>query len=247
MPRMPTRRYLLGGAEPGRDLPGGERIVEVARKAGAEAVHPGYGFWPRTPPSRASSSRPASRGSDRRPTRSRPWARRSPPASGCAPPASRSSPARWSHSRAPRSSSHRRGLGWPLAIKASAAAAARASRSSVTPTTRSAPSSRLDARGPPTSPTTRVYIERYLEDPRHVEAQVLADAHGNVLFLGERAARSSAAIRSSSRRRRRPRSTIAFERRSATSRSPRPGRSVTAAPAPSRGFSRPRASGTSSR
>ena len=41
-----------------------------------------------------------------------------------------------------------------------------------------------------------VYVEKYLEEPRHVEAQVLYDSQGKGVFLGSGTARFSAVIRS---------------------------------------------------
>ena len=48
------------------------------------------------------------------------------------------------------------------------------------------------------------FVERYLDRPRHVETQCLADSHGNVVVVSTRDCSLSAATRSSSRRRRRP-------------------------------------------
>ena len=32
----------------------------------------------------------------------------------------------------------------------------------------------------------RIFIEKYIQDPRHIEIQIMADSHGNMVYLGER-------------------------------------------------------------
>ncbi|MDP5239142.1 acetyl-CoA carboxylase biotin carboxylase subunit [Uliginosibacterium sp. 31-16] len=79
-----------------------------------------------------------------------------------------------------------RTIGYPVIIKAAGGGGGRGMRvvhtegalvSSVTTT-------RTEAGAAFGNPT--VYMEKYLENPRHVEIQVLADQHGNAIYLGER-------------------------------------------------------------
>ena len=88
----------------------------------------------------------------------------------------------------PPSSSSRLGdeLGWPLAIKASAGGGGKGLKvvRDADEAARAFESARRE--GEAYFADATVYVERYLEDPRHVEVQVLADAHGNVIHLGER-------------------------------------------------------------
>ena len=78
------------------------------------------------------------------------------------------------------------GVGYPVMIKASAGGGGKGMRvarneGEVADGFRSAQNEARSSFG-----DDRIFIEKYIEEPRHIEIQVLADGHGNIIHLGER-------------------------------------------------------------
>ena len=81
---------------------------------------------------------------------------------------------------------HAKGLGTPLLIKAAAGGGGKGMHivrddSDINTAIKLASTEALRSFG-----DSRLYVERYIDNPRHIEVQVLADHHGNVIHLGER-------------------------------------------------------------
>jgi acetyl-CoA/propionyl-CoA carboxylase, biotin carboxylase, biotin carboxyl carrier protein len=185
--RLADEAYMLGAGPPAESYLVQERVIDAALRAGAEAIHPGYGFLAENasfaravedagivwigPPAEAielMGSKIAAR--------ERMGAAGVPIIPGTTEPVTTADDVRSLGDE----------LGWPVAIKASAGGGGKglkvvASRDEVD---RAFESARREGEAYFSDPA--VYVERYLEDPRHVEVQVLADAHGNVIHLGER-------------------------------------------------------------
>ena len=179
--------YLLGEGPASESYLRGDRVIDAALRAGAEAIHPGYGFlaenaafarrvsdagltWIGPPPEaiEAMGSKTAAR--------ERMRAAGVPIIPGTTEPATSVADVRDAAEE----------IGYPIAIKASAGGGGKGFRiaASAGDVERAYESARRE--GEAYFSDSSVYVERYLEDPRHVEVQILADDHGAVVHLGER-------------------------------------------------------------
>jgi len=78
------------------------------------------------------------------------------------------------------------GIGYPVIIKASAGGGGRGMRVAASAQDMQAAFRTARMEAEVAFKNSEVYIERYVTNPRHIEVQILADEHGNVIHLGER-------------------------------------------------------------
>src|SRR5271167_2894150 len=179
--------YRLGPAPAAESYLRGDLILEVARQAGADAIHPGYGFLSENadfaeacaavgvtfigPPASAmrvlGSKTRARQAADAAEMPRVPGSVR-----GLADVA-----------EAERVAA---GIGYPVMLKAAAGGGGKGMRAVTRPEDLASAFVAASSEAERSFGSGEVYLEKLIERPRHIEIQLMADEHGNCLYLGER-------------------------------------------------------------
>jgi acetyl-CoA/propionyl-CoA carboxylase biotin carboxyl carrier protein len=179
--------YLLGPAPAVESYLNIPRIIEVAQQAGAGAVHPGYGFLAENaafaravaaagmvfvgPPPEAMERMGGKTAARREAT-----AAGVPVVPGTLEPLDDPAEVRRLAEE----------FGYPIAIKAVGGGGGRGLRVVRSPDEIADAFASARREAETAFNNGDLYVEKYLDDPRHIEIQILADTHGNVVHLGER-------------------------------------------------------------
>jgi acetyl-CoA/propionyl-CoA carboxylase, biotin carboxylase, biotin carboxyl carrier protein len=182
-----TEAFLLGPGPAAESYLNVDKLLEVIEASGAEAVHPGYGFLAENaafarrleeagvtfigPPASAIEAMGSK-------TRARELMRRA-----GVPIVPGTTDAVETLEDAQRIAEE---IGYPIAVKAAGGGGGKGFRVALEPEKLQEAFEGAAREGEKFFSDATVYLERYLSDPRHVEVQVLADKHGNVVHLGER-------------------------------------------------------------
>jgi acetyl-CoA/propionyl-CoA carboxylase biotin carboxyl carrier protein len=187
-PKAADEAFLIGPGPANESYLVVDKILEVAKEAGADAVHPGYGFL-------AENAAFAKACEDAGITFI------GPPASAIDAMGSKTAarelmakagvPIVPGTTEAVDTVEDARkiiadSIGFPVAVKAAGGGGGKGFRVALTEDELEAAFEGAAREGEKFFSDATVYLERYLPDPRHVEVQVLADTHGNVIHLGER-------------------------------------------------------------
>jgi acetyl-CoA/propionyl-CoA carboxylase biotin carboxyl carrier protein len=179
--------FLLGPTPPAESYLAVDRILDAAQRAGAQAIHPGYGFlaenagfaravehaglvWIGPPPAAIELM------GNKTAARTAMQAAGVPIIPGTTEPVG----------SVDELLALGEEIGYPLLIKAAAGGGGKGMEAVETPGDAEQAFERARRQGESYFANPDVYVEKLIVDPRHVEVQVLADAHGNVVHLGER-------------------------------------------------------------
>ncbi len=164
-----------------------EKIVDVATKSSCEAIHPGYGFLAENTTFAETCEQarivfvgPTSKAikllGDKTKARKAMKEAAIPVVPGCEEPVADEKEARRVCEE----------IGYPVILKAAAGGGGKGMRRIANPDELEGALSRAIAEAGSAFGDSRIYVEKFIQNPRHVEFQVLADNRGNVVHLGER-------------------------------------------------------------